>query len=127
MSFQIKDGFGNAIDITLLDKEAADLWDVPVRDKFYASPLKDPEQEFLTTRDKLDFLKLRMLLNWYDTIGRIIQEIEAKDWETVTLHFLKPYSKHKIENVISHPHIKPTLDLINYWDKKGYVPFGKKD
>jgi hypothetical protein len=126
MSFAIKNGFGNSLNINELDQEAAIFWGVKPDDKWYASFMKKPEV-FANWEEELKFTKERMLCNWHDTIGWMIQESEAKDWHTVKAHFLMPYSKHNIEEVISHPSIKPTLDLIAFWEAKGYVPFGTKD
>ncbi len=124
MSFQIKDKDGNAIGINTLDKEAAEFWAVPIKDKYYAEPMKDGKS---------------VGGNWFDNVGYAIHSPltnHTSGWDNVRHTMwtnLMGWSYKDPEHVqIDHlknnnEYLKPYFHLITFWEAKGYTPHQVKE
>lgn len=122
MSFQIRDKNGEAIELHTLDKEIAALWGVPTAPEDWASPIK-PKTVFANTREELDHIRNRMLLNWFDIIGRPIHQKKYNNWEDIRKEIISPYLGFlTLEEALKDDYIKPFLDVIKIWEEKGYIP-----
>lgn len=136
MGFQIKDKEGNAIRINTLDEQAANFWGQQVDTKKYAVPT--PEEACKTRQD---FIRQT---NWFDMIGHMIHSPQTTQayydgWKEVKKNLILLYmesaflSKETNQvndsdwvggyfNHIVTEHLKPYLELIDYWDSLGYTP-----
>lgn len=132
MSFQITDSNNCPIPYDVLDKEAAEFWNVPLNSQFYASPFI--HKSFGTKT------------SWYDIIGSCISKpLKEKNpcairedwgpWNVVksnvyltvclTLEDLILYDNEDVEKTIVETITEftaPYLRLILHWKSMGYLP-----
>lgn len=128
MEFQIKDKDGKIVSASILDEQAAKLWNREVHPKFYAVPKGSGLQ-----------------LNWFDCIGSMIYAPTTSQnyysgWKEVKKNLVVLFLEGKIfeENsdkfntsqfvaeyfdILLNEHLKPYLDLIDYWESLGYTPY----
>ena len=113
--FQIKNADNQELFINDLDKEAAEFWDKPLGDVYYASP--------------------QFGMNWFDSIGWNIANPKVeytRGWanikESLFIVQVMGLTKEKeedkrIERLKSiFNYLQPYFDLIDHWESKGYIP-----
>lgn len=157
-AFRILDANGTALSIKQLDVEAAEFWNKPVHEKYYANPtqpipitddMSDDEQICIDIENAC-----RETISWYDSVGWTIanQGNYTSGWPNVA-HTLMATSfgeallhikhdepiglpsfhnttetevhledKYEINLMGLIQYYQPYVDLMNYWQSKGYVP-----
>ena len=105
MSFQILDRNKKAVTLQKLDEIAAELWNVPLKEKEYAVPY--PREAF--PKGFEGEMRYAMLLNWYDVIGWAIHFKKTKEWAGA-LEYLKLTKE------------SPYVKLVRHFEYLGYTP-----
>lgn len=129
MSFQILDKDNNPISINELDRQAAEFWNKEVKKECYAFPQIKPKK-FESYKEAFSFWS--SVTNWYDNIGWYIHE-GYTNWKDLYNKLLEPYKEglengdYTIEEILNYPGIGGYLNLIKYWESKGYTPKQIKD
>jgi len=113
MGFQIL--FNNEpISLNDLDKESAEFWNVPIKQKEYAMPIDIntlPIEEALGSGWQ----------SWFDLVGWNIHISHADNWDKVKDSIAKIAEK-PLEDLYHNEFILPYLKLIDHWSDKGYIP-----
>jgi hypothetical protein len=143
-AFRVNDANGEAVDMHILDKEAAEFWGKELKEKEYANP----SPIFVNTQNlegkelmmaELDHQFYRTASNWFDTIGYQIANPRVKvnygkdpHWDNVRndLWITQMSGYYDIEDtdelckktIASKRYLQPYLNLIKHWEDKGYVP-----
>ena len=148
MGFQIKNKDGQALAINKIDEEVAAFWGIPVHPKNYASPIKEfvlPEgykkedDKGVLWKKHFDSIRDRITLNWFDQLGYIIHSRNVTTWEQLREIYIAPYKKlveeykdtEEYEDakrvILEEGNSKKLMDLIDFWESKGYTPHPVKD
>lgn len=150
--FQILNQDGVALTMSQLDAEAAAFWGKEVHPKNYANPFPvvQPKSDSLMDRIEAEQTNVRnSSLNWYDIVGYTIanQGNYTTGWNNVINSLLSEnlglaiigeqfelpefiqigdelHLPRRIEiriNAVLN-YFKPFVNLIKYWESKGYTP-----
>ena len=121
MSFKILNSENQPVPINELDREAAEFWGQPIKDREYATPKLEEEISFY------------FVPNWFDKIGHAIHRPEkyTKGWDDVKCTMmasalggiaLKTPEQAKEYLGVCFDVLKPYFDLVDHWASKGYTP-----
>jgi len=110
MSFSILNTKKEAVTLHRLDEIAAELWNVPLKEKEYAVPYK---REAFPKGFEGEMM-YAMLLNWYDVVGWAIHFTKKDSWDG-SLEYLELGKD------------SPYVQLIEHFKELGYTPMYVED
>lgn len=128
MNFQILDANKNPISLIQLNQEAAEIWNLEPHSKYYVKPSNNHLNWFeiigLAITTKTNYYS-----GWKDVVNNLwenqsegtnIQGGFNKETNTLDDISIVPMPLERFNEIVKY--LKPFIDLINHWNKKGYQP-----
>ncbi len=126
MNFQILDANKNPISLIQLNQEAAEFWNLEPSSKYYVKPSKNHLNWFDVIGGAI-INKRNYYSGWTDVVNNLweaqseginIQGGFNKETNTLDDISIIPMTSERFNNIVEY--LKPYIDLINHWNKKGY-------